>query len=114
MFRQFPIFYYATPDGEGGGGAGGEGGESSESSSSSDYSGTGQAVGSGSSEDATSKSDAQQPQAQDTRKREGVRGTGEKYLKVTPYVGPPSQPRLGQSFGAPPTWRYNRRYCYIS
>lgn len=87
----------ATPDGEGGGG---EGGESSEESGTD--SGVGQAVGSEASEEVTSKSDAQQPQYQDTRKREAVKGTGEKYLKVTPYTGPPSQPRLGQSFGAPP------------
>lgn len=86
----------ATSDGEGGGGRGGESTESSEE-------GTGQAVGSESSnEGATSKSDSQSPQYQDTRKREAVKGTGEKYLKVTPYVGPPSQPRLGQSFGSPP------------
>ena len=96
MFRQFPIFYMATPDGEGGGG--GEGGESSEESGTD--SGTGQAVDYG--EEATSKSDSQQPQAQDTREREGVKGTGEKYLKVTPYVGPPSQPRRCRR-----RWGYN-------
>ena len=96
MFRQFPIFYYAEPEGEGGG----QGGESAEESSDTK---TGQAVGGDSSSSGTT--DNQQPTYQDTRQPEAVQGTGGKYLRVKPYSGPPNQTTMGrksQTFGSPP------------
>ena len=99
MFRLFPIFYdYAAE--EGGGGEGGESaGEGNEGS------GAGEAASSGGQSQSEDSQSTQNTQYKAVREPEAVKGTGEKYLKVTPYVGPPNQSRMGrgsQTFGAPP------------
>ena len=68
--------------------------------------GAGEAVGSSEGgENRESSSSSQDTNTNTGSERTAVRGTGEKYLRVQPYVGNPNQTTLGrfsQSFGAPP------------
>ena len=105
MFRLFPIFYDSKGVEESGPGQGGEGNENPESGGNGGAS-SGESSSSSSSEPGTPDySVGTATTIDNTRKRDVVRGDGDKYIKSKPYKGKPTQNTLGnisQTFGSPP------------